>query len=506
MKCKVAKAVTIARMKDPFCRDCFDVYFTHRFRATFGKAKIVRQGEEALLCFSGGTSSRVLLKLVENGLQKDAVKKLRFIPTIIYVDESVVLEQDQLNSLDQSAYILSIAAQTGFAVLYTRLEEVFGSCGFWYLHDLIDQFKGTQPLVQFGGRRGVSDKSEEGQRLESSHPCLVSIEGESKCEEERPVPSPHVSLEEMFEKHDNKMEMRGSMERGMQLDKERKESEIYIQDEEQTRVQEEIVEHIIQAGIVRLPSSSENNFSAGPVKPDYPSHFIKDSIEATCLTISHLQEQIKEVFAAAQSVTAKESLLFSLRRKLIVKIALSLKFTKVLVGDNASQLSVRLLGNIAQGRGGTIPLDTGFCDDRGEVMILRPLREFPRSEVLSYAELYNLEAVELTSMIPEKTSIERLTESFINGLQTEFPSTISTVFRTGDKLSLNENTETTSNTCPLCQVPCGTCPDEDVFCHIRSSPQKDTFWSDLCYGCRLTMKDLKCTPSVLYSLGKLKNS
>ena len=38
--------------------------------------------------------------------------------------ESAVLEQDRLNSLDQSAYILSIAAQTGFAVLYTRLEEV----------------------------------------------------------------------------------------------------------------------------------------------------------------------------------------------------------------------------------------------------------------------------------------------------------------------------------------------------------------------------------------------
>ena len=167
--------------------------------------------------------------------------------------------------------------------------------------------------MQSGGRRGVSDKSEEGQRLESSCPCLVSIEGESKCKEERLVPFPHVSLEEMSEKHDIKMEMRGSMERGMQLDKERKESEIYIQDEEQTRVREEIVEHISQEGIVKLPSSSENNFSGSPVKPDFPSHVIKNSIEATCLTTSHLQEQIKEVFAAAQSVTAKESLLFSLR-------------------------------------------------------------------------------------------------------------------------------------------------------------------------------------------------
>ena len=27
-------------------RDCYDAYFTHRFRATFGKARIVRQGEK----------------------------------------------------------------------------------------------------------------------------------------------------------------------------------------------------------------------------------------------------------------------------------------------------------------------------------------------------------------------------------------------------------------------------------------------------------------------------
>ena len=31
---------------------------------------------------------------------------------------------------------------------------------------------------------------------------------------------------------------------------------------------------------------------------------------------------------------------------------------QVLVGDNATRLAVRLLGNIAQGRGASLPLDT----------------------------------------------------------------------------------------------------------------------------------------------------
>ena len=62
-------------------RECFRAYFTHRFRATFGRAKIVRQGEKvvilSLLCLrdhscmqvlvavSGGVSSCVLQQLVE---------------------------------------------------------------------------------------------------------------------------------------------------------------------------------------------------------------------------------------------------------------------------------------------------------------------------------------------------------------------------------------------------------------------------------------------------------
>ena len=66
---------------------------------------------------------------------------------------------------------------------------------------------------------------------------------------------------------------------------------------------------------------------------------------------------------------------------------------QVLMGDNATRLAVRLLGNVAQGRGRTLPLDTvrfrllssfssfnptsvqGFIDDRtADVAIIRPLR------------------------------------------------------------------------------------------------------------------------------------
>ena len=40
----------------------------------------------------------------------------------------------------------------------------------------------------------------------------------------------------------------------------------------------------------------------------------------------------------------------------------------MLLGDNATQLSVRLLDNMAQGRGDTLPLDTVSTNIRGVCM------------------------------------------------------------------------------------------------------------------------------------------
>lgn len=51
-------------------------------------------------------------------------------------------------------------------------------------------------------------------------------------------------------------------------------------------------------------------------------------------------------------------LVHSYRHRLLVEIARQYGYTKVLVGDNATRLAVRLLGNIAQGRGASLPLDT----------------------------------------------------------------------------------------------------------------------------------------------------
>ena len=41
------------------------MYVTHKFRATIGKTKLVRDGELVLVAFSGGPSSSALLHLIQ---------------------------------------------------------------------------------------------------------------------------------------------------------------------------------------------------------------------------------------------------------------------------------------------------------------------------------------------------------------------------------------------------------------------------------------------------------
>jgi hypothetical protein len=110
------------------------------------------------------------------------------------------------------------------------------------------------------------------------------------------------------------------------------------------------------------------------------------------------------------------------------------------------------------GRGAQISNDAGFCDKRhDEVQILRPLREFSVKEVALFneycfkhpGETAIAHVTALTGEDLRSSSIGRLTESFVLSLQEGFPSTVPTIFRTGDKL-LQDAQDQSSVKCVLC--------------------------------------------------------
>ena len=253
-------------------------------------------------------------------------------------------------------------------------------------------------------------------------------------------------------------------------------------------------------------------------------------------TRTHQAEKLKHLFDATSSMTAKEDLLRTLRGKFLLATARNIGYSKVMFADCASRISVRLLSDISQGRGGDLPYDTGFSDDRhGDVIFVRPMREFMTKEIALYNFFHNVETVlipTLGTMSHSHASIDRLTEDFVSGLQADFPFTVSTIFRTGDKLSVKEVSEDVAS-CALCGVPmsvnptllstltdsvssvklhtddkntpqyasdcCGGCGSG---CSSSSSDQvlsKENILDTFCYGCRLTFKDSKFTVTDLPS-------
>lgn len=127
---------------------------------------------------------------------------------------------------------------------------------------------------------------------------------------------------------------------------------------------------------------------------------------------------------------------------------------------SCTKLTVELLNNVSIGKGAHISSEMSLEEKRNnDLVYLRPLRELTSKEVAFYNH-FNEKTDSIystnTSLInlPNST-IYRLTEKFINGLQNDYPTTVATIFRTSDKLVPNEDLEPISSTesnCSLCEV------------------------------------------------------
>ena len=392
MKCSGSAAVVVVRMGDPLCKACFLAYFTHKFRATIGKARTIRAGEKVLLAVSGGSSSSAMLHLVCEGLSPRAPKKLRFEPGVASIDEGEILKSSKDDRMNSVGKIREIASKTEFPFHQLNLEDIFG--------------------------------------------LQNSTQGDA-------------------------------------------------------------------VGCKKLSSLEIAKINA---------------------------EKLKSLFDATLSMTAKEDLMRTLRNQLLLATARKEGYSKVMLADCATRLSIRLMSDISQGRGGDLPYDTGFSDERhGDVVFIRPMREFMSKEIALYNFFNSVETVPiitLGTMAHSHASIDRLTEEFVSGLQADFPFTVSTIFRTGDKLSVKESCDDVS-ACALCGVPSGVhskplstlcdalnyveldngtksesqsgsgcCGGCDSGCSLSTSDRqltKESVVQALCYGCQRTFQDTKLT-------------
>ncbi|KAF6737412.1 Cytoplasmic tRNA 2-thiolation protein 2 [Oryzias melastigma] len=144
---------------------------------------------------------------------------------------------------------------------------------------------------------------------------------------------------------------------------------------------------------------------------------------------------LQQLLGSAATLTARAELLSTLRQHLLVHTARTRGYSKLLLGESCSRLAVRLLTCVSLGRGAHLAQDTGFSDCRfGDVTLVRPMREFSAKEIAVYNHMFGVPTViipTLDTKMPEKASIQRLSQSFVSRLQQDFPSTVSTIYRSG---------------------------------------------------------------------------
>ncbi|KAH3773033.1 hypothetical protein DPMN_174382 [Dreissena polymorpha] len=216
------------------------------------------------------------------------------------------------------------------------------------------------------------------------------------------------------------------------------------------------------AGNKMNQSAMDMNTCINPVEGD-KGEVEKSGHGENCCDLLEMNREAEKLFAAQlgsiKSISGKEDFVRALRHRLLLEFARQHGYSKVMLGNTGSQLAVRLLTDISTGRGMQAAMETAFADRRNtDMMFLRPLRDFSSKEIAMYNNLHRLECVfipSLTTMGDVGASIEHLTEAFVTGLQAEYPSTVSNIMRTGEKLDSSSAVDIESH-CALCQGPLDT--------------------------------------------------
>jgi len=225
-----------------------------------------------------------------------------------------------------------------------------------------------------------------------------------------------------------------------------------------------VIVYIDESMLFNYPKDQQNRIQELFEKYDLPYHIVSfatvlyaDDCLNNDTNIDHYNGKLQNVFNNILDLTLKEDMLMKLRKHAIIKLARLFKCTRILTAENEHKLSIRLLSNVALGRGSQIALDIGLSvndknvDNDSSLITIRPLRNFSAKEISYYVLFNKLEDFVHSNFLTatnEDESIQKTTEEFVNNLQVDFPSTVSTIFRTGEKIS--EKTSATAY-CLLCQ-------------------------------------------------------
>lgn len=153
----------------------------------------------------------------------------------------------------------------------------------------------------------------------------------------------------------------------------------------------------------------------------------------------NFKSSFNEILSNIKSLTSRQDYVKIHKFKIIQSVAEKLQCDFVFMSDISTSLATELLTSISLGRGASAALDVSLVDTRMKnIKIIRPIKDLNKTEVQFYLEVNNLPSFQILnygSSSAATSSIQNLTKHFVDNLQQNFSSTVSTIVRIGDKIA-----------------------------------------------------------------------
>lgn len=186
------------------------------------------------------------------------------------------------------------------------------------------------------------------------------------------------------------------------------------------------------------------------------------------------------------------------------------------LATSATRVTIKLLSSMSRGRGWS--LGSGEVQPESSqfgMRIYQPLLNTSSKEI-AYFNKYvvpddSKPVVNRTfsTFAPPKSSIDRLTEELVVSLERGFPSTVSTVAKTGNKISFAGEAKEGERLCTLCGWPARAKANDwkngiaitKLDDKVESTESDQPSLADiLCYGCYTNLTDSRARSEVNYAL------
>ncbi|KAK9476202.1 hypothetical protein V1514DRAFT_311969 [Lipomyces japonicus] len=235
-------------------------------------------------------------------------------------------------------------------------------------------------------------------------------------------------------------------------------SEVYPYAEPITTVMDRLQDRFGQSCVIKktgLNSIFESKFA-------YAQQFTHNYLSTSDYVVSDIIDpqdhtnNVKDLLSSIRDRTSKLDIIESIRQRLILQSASDLNCSTILWGDSMTRIAEKTLSLTAKGRGSSLPHQISDTVKQG-ISHIYSLREVLRAETEQYVDLLQISdlvakpAIAMPNVLRMMT-IDDLMVNYFADIETAFPSIVSTVVRTADKLA--DPIQDIASTCFICGVPC----------------------------------------------------